>query len=118
MSYTSFKEKQKSVFKRSNQLREKATESELIFKKRLEENGIYFMFQKGFINGTHYYIVDFYLPKPLRTVVEIDGGYHNDPVQVWKDEIRDRYLTEQRGFNVIRIKNEDVNTFDISIFTN
>lgn len=49
MSYPSFKEKQKTVFKRSIDLRLKATESEITFKKRLEEAAIYFIFQKGFI---------------------------------------------------------------------
>jgi len=47
-------------------------------------------------------------------VIEIDGGYHTNPLQVWKDKIRDRYLKEERGFNVIRIKNEDVHTFTLN----
>lgn len=43
MAYPTFKQKQKTVFKRAELLRDKATETELIFKKRLEDckqNGV------------------------------------------------------------------------------
>lgn len=72
--------------------------------------------QKGFYKGEFHCIVDFYLPKPLKTCIEIDGGYHDTPKQKYKDYWKDKYLTEVRGFKVIRIKNEDVKNFDVSIF--
>lgn len=116
VKYPDFKEKQKTLFKRSAKLKTNATESELIFKNRLSEAGIRFMFQKGFINGTYYYIADFYLPKPNKTVIEIDGSYHSSDAQRVKDRIRDKYFKDIRNIKVIRIKNSDVNDFDLSIF--
>lgn len=116
MNRPSFKHKQKTIFERLKYLRENPTPSEVIFLNRLKEARINFIFQKGFIEGNYYCIVDFYLPRPNKIVVEIDGGYHNDALQVFKDNNRDRYLKEYRGFEVVRIKNEDVETFDLSIF--
>jgi len=51
----------------------KPTKAELIFKKFLEDKGIRFMFQKGFLKPFHR-IVDFYIPKKklsLRLMVNI-----------------------------------------------
>lgn len=112
----SIKDKQKTLFKRQSDLRSKPTESELIFKKRLEENNIKFIFQKCFIGQDYYCIVYFYLPKPFKVCIEIDGGYHNEPKQKAKDYYRTKYLTDKRGFKVIRIKNEDVESFNLSRF--
>ena len=111
-------EKQKTLFKRQSDLRDKPTSSELIFKERLEKAGIKFIFQKAFIAKDYYCIVDFYLPKPYKTVIEIDGGYHNDLPQKKKDFYRDKYLKEIRKFKVVRIKNEDVMSFDLSLLDN
>lgn len=109
----SFKDKQKTLFKRQKELRLKPTASELIFKERLDELGISYIFQKAFIAGDYYCIVDFYLPKPYKIVFEIDGGYHDTKEQQIKDYYRDKYLQDKRGFKAIRIKNEDVTTVDI-----
>ena len=52
------------------------------------------------------FIVDFVcLSKNL--VVEVDGGYHNDPSQKEYDQQRTLYLNE-KGFKVIRFTNEEV----------
>jgi very-short-patch-repair endonuclease len=109
-------EKRKTLFGRLKKLRENATESELIFKSRLDDAGIKYIFQKGFIKGRGYCIVDFYITKPYKMCVEIDGGYHNTYEQKSYDKWRDGYLKE-RGFRVIRIKNEDVLDFDLSKLT-
>lgn len=111
-----FKEKQKTLFKRQSCLRLMPTQSELLFKQRLEKRNIKFIFQKCFINKDYYCIVDFYLPKPNKIAIEIDGKYHNTHTQIYKDNYKDKYLTEIRDFKVIRIKNEDVLTFDLSVF--
>lgn len=108
-----FQAKQRTLFQRKAKLIEKATESELIFKKRLEDAGIRFMFQKGYIAGDFYCIVDFYIPKPHRTAIEIDGPYHAADEQKRKDWAKDKYLNS-RKIKVIRIKNEDVNIFDLT----
>lgn len=106
------KSKQKRNFIHRNNLIKNATYSELLFKSRMDTANIRYMFQKGFISGKFHCIVDFYLPQ-IKTVIEIDGAYHNDPIQVFKDKGRDRYLKEKRGFKVIRIKNDDVLEFNI-----
>ena len=90
------------------------TNSELRFKERLEAANIKFMFQKGFIQGDNFCIADFYLPKPLKIVIEIDGSYHNTHNQQARDLNKDAYY-KQRKFKVIRIKNSEVDTFDLSI---
>lgn len=109
-----FKEKQKLLFKYSQQLRKNPTEAELKFKSRLDSLGIKYIFQKCFIQGNNFCIVDFYLPKPYKICIEIDGEYHETVEQKRKDYYRDKYLTEERRFKVIRIKNSEVDTFDFN----
>ena len=108
------KEKQKTLFERQYRLRLNPTSSEVGFKKRLDDLGIRYIFQKCFIARDYYCIVDFYLPKPFKICIEIDGAYHEEIEQSKKDYYRTKYLTEVRGFKVIRIKNEDVSLFDLS----
>jgi leucyl-tRNA synthetase len=112
-----FKDKQKTLFDRLSKLRENATPSELAFRLLLDKANIKYIFQKGFINGNFYCIVDFYLPKPYKIVIEIDGGYHSTPEQQRKDWARTKYLNE-RGFRVIRFKNEDVQNLTEETITN
>lgn len=52
------------------------------------------------------YIADFYFPY-TRTILEVDGGYHNDEEQKKKDAMRTKDL-EEAGYKVFRISNEDV----------
>ena len=52
------------------------------------------------------FIVDFVcLEKSF--IIEIDGGYHNNPKQKEADKIRDKIL-EEKGFYVLRLTNEEV----------
>lgn len=103
------KARRNSYFKK--QLIRNATYFEHVAKRKLKEAGIRFLFQKGFycLEGQYkgfHCIVDFYLPKPNKIVIEIDGEYHK--MQFGKDRYRDNYLTFVRGFRVIRIENKDV----------
>lgn len=111
-----FKDKQKTLFKRIDKLRKNITPAEKIFKTRLDNLRINYIFQKGFIVGNYYCIVDFYIPKPHKLCIEIDGEYHNDSIQVKRDKRKDNYLINERGFKVLRIKNKDVNKYNLSIF--
>lgn len=86
-------------------LKKKATPTELIVKNYLEENKVKFRFQKGFMNPFHR-IVDFYLPKPHRLIIEIDGGYHNNTK--FQDKRKDEAWEYHRIIKTLRIKNEDV----------
>lgn len=52
------------------------------------------------------FIVDFVcLDKML--IVEIDGGYHNNPTQQKDDKIREEWLKKQ-GYRIIRFTNEEI----------
>jgi len=110
MHFPTLNEKRKTVRYRKKILKQRATPSETIFRKRLDDAGIHYQFQKGFISGKFYCFVDFYLPSPKKICIEIDGGYHNTPEQQKKDFAKDQYL-KGRKFKVIRIKNEDVSKF-------
>lgn len=70
--------------------------------------GEYFFHQKGFYSERTHYIVDFYLPKRRKLCLEIDGIHHETLPQLAYDSVRDRFLTEKRGFRVIRISNRQV----------
>jgi very-short-patch-repair endonuclease len=52
------------------------------------------------------YIVDF-VSLDRQLIIEIDGGHHNLPLEIEKDEIRTKRL-EEKGFRVIRFWNNDV----------
>src|SRR6185369_16523993 len=86
-------------------LEQQATNSELLMKSKLERLNFDFIFQKGFIAGKGFYIVDFYIPS-LKTCVEVDGPYHLRNRDY--DARKDWYLTDQRQFAVVRISNAEV----------
>ncbi len=66
------------------------------------------MKQKGFLAKTHRCLIaDFYLPKPHKLIVEIDGKYHEG--RVLKDIGRDKFFKEERSIDTIRFTNEEVN---------
>ncbi len=112
--YPSFVEKQRTLFHRKAELIEKATPSELIIKQKLEELSIRYFFQKAFIAGDFYCIADFYIPKPYKVVIEVDGGYHQTEEQKRLDWAKDKYL-RGRKIKVVRINNEDVITADLQV---
>lgn len=91
-----------------------ATDSEKKAIKYFTSKKIKFEFQKIIKCGDKYYIADFYFPK-LKTILEIDGGYHNNDEQKQKDEIRTKDL-EKIGYKVVRMTNGDVrkNKYPIS----
>ena len=52
------------------------------------------------------YIADF-ICLPAKLVIEVDGGYHEEPQQQELDEQRTEFLIS-KGYQVIRIKNEEI----------
>ena len=52
------------------------------------------------------YIVDFYC-KPLKLVIEVDGGYHEEEEQKIKDSDRQQVL-EEIGLNFLRFAEKEV----------
>lgn len=91
---------------RSIELKERATVAEQILYDELVRLGYKFKFQYpvGFA------IPDFCFPEK-HLIVEVDGGYHNDPLQRLSDQKRDLDLTA-RGYRIIRFQNREV-TMDV-----
>ena len=52
------------------------------------------------------YIADFICLK-RKLVIEVDGGYHNEPIQQQDDQVRTEFM-ERKGYTVIRFKNEEI----------
>lgn len=90
----------------------KITKYEDIFANKLNELNIKYIRQKGFLKDANScYIADFYLPKPNKIVIEIDGQYHQqNQLHDWK---RDYYFKHKRGIKTVRFKNEEVNTISL-----
>jgi len=75
--------------------------------------GLKFTEQKGVFNHETFYIADFYLPKPYKLWIEIDGAYHDTPKQKKYDKIKDFYLTYTLKFRVLRLTNEKAESITI-----
>lgn len=89
----------------SRKLRNHSTLGEILLWKQLRAGsmkGYTFNRQKPLGN----YIVDFYC-KPLKLVIEVDGGYHFEEGQKIKDGER-QSLLEEMGLNFLRFHDEEV----------
>ena len=85
-------------------MRQHPTEAELLMWTLLRGNRFGVNFRRQHIIGD--YIVDFAcLLRSL--VIEIDGEYHQTNEQIKEDAIRTEWL-KQRGFTVIRFKNDEI----------
>ena len=84
--------------------RREMTESETVLWNALRKirSGIRFRRQHSIGD----YIADF-ICLPVKLVIEVDGGYHQEPLQQESDEQRTKFL-ESKGYHVIRIKNEEI----------
>jgi very-short-patch-repair endonuclease len=116
MTYTDnefIKEKQRLLSKYQLNMKRKPTPSESLFESLLIELGLKYKAQKGFFAGHKSFIIlDFWLPRPYRVGIEIDGLYHNYPEVVLKDAAKEAYLKKRR-FHLIRFKNEDLKDMDL-----
>lgn len=97
--------KQPYLFKFKKENINNMTYAEHCFKQKLDILNIKYMAQKGFMNDKSFYLIDFYLPKPYKLCIEIDGEYHNTKIQKKNDAIKDHYLTSIRGFKILRFTN-------------
>jgi very-short-patch-repair endonuclease len=89
----------------SRKLRNHSTLGEVLLWKQLRAgamSGYTFNRQKPLGN----YIVDFYC-KPLKLVIEVDGGYHFEEEQKIKDEERQRIL-EELSLDFLRFHDEEI----------
>lgn len=80
------------------------TEAENALWEALRSKSLGEKFRRQHIIGD--FIVDFVSLKSL-LIVEVDGGYHNDPEQQQADKLRTQFMEEQ-GFKVIRFTNEEI----------
>jgi len=82
------------------------TPAELIMAEILDSLSVRYLQQKGFMAGIRTFVIaDFYLPRPHRLVIEVDGEYHKN--QSDYDQWKDNYY-KSRGFRVIRFTNDQV----------
>jgi very-short-patch-repair endonuclease len=89
----------------SRKLRNHSTLGEILLWKQLRAGsikGYTFNRQKSLGN----YIVDFYC-KPLKLVIEVDGGYHFEEEQKIKDAER-QTLLEEAGLNFLHFHDEEI----------
>ncbi len=92
-------------FAKAKDLRKNTTEAEKALWEKLKQKQLGgYKFRRQ--HPIHKFIVDFYCHK-LKLVVEVDGGYHNEPEQRGKDKKRTELL-ESQGVKVIRFSNDDV----------
>lgn len=88
-------------------LEHKPTKAEILFEDILKEYKVKYIKQKGFVAKCNTCLIaDFYIPKPYKLIIEIDGGYHLDRKN--KDYGRDRFFLFERGINTLRFTNEEV----------
>jgi len=90
----------------SLKMKRKPTLAETMVEVFLIKNKIHFMSQKGFLKPYHR-IVDFYLPKPLKIIIEVDGDYHKIGEINSKDTQKDK-VWAQLGYKTIRITNQQI----------
>lgn|SRR3990167_3972844 len=104
-----------SVGEFAENLKNNETQSEKILKDKLSMiAGLIFKDQHIYKVGNKRkpFIVDFWLPE-LKTVIEVDGEYHNSSEQKEKDLKRDLIIAD-KGHKIIRIKNNIAETISMS----
>ena len=84
--------------------RREMTESETVLWEALRDLNCGYHFRRQHPIGD--YIADFICLK-RKLVIEVDGGYHNEPIQQQDDQMRTEFM-ERKGYTVIRFKNEEI----------
>lgn len=108
--------KQQTISKHRITLLSNQTQAERHFQERMVSLGIYNIPQKGFYEGSRACVVDFYIPRPHKICIEIDGNGHLHTKQKIKDFLRTEYLVKERGFRVVRLRNKEVfNLSDVEL---
>ena len=93
------------IFYRARKLRQQMTGEEQLVWDFLKSHPLSFKFRRQHPLG--FYIADFYC-HPLKLVIEIDGGYHNNKKQKEQDQQRELQMTEW-GISTLRFSNERIN---------
>lgn len=93
-----------SLKERARLMRKNPTEAEAIIWNLLRNKQEDIKFRRQHIIGD--YIVDF-VDLKSGTIIEIDGGYHDEIEQIKNDNLRTERLIS-RGYSVLRFKNSEV----------
>lgn len=88
----------------AREMRANPTEAEAILRNYVRACNLGHKFLYQYIIGQ--FIVDFLCPD-CKLIIEVDGGYHSEPIQEFDDEKRTLWL-EKMGYKVLRISNEQV----------
>ncbi len=89
----------------SKQLRKKSTDHELKLWRYLRNRSLSgYKFRRQYVIEP--YIADFCCPDQ-NLVIELDGGEHNHPIKISKDQKRDNFLKE-KGYKILRIWNSEI----------
>lgn len=89
---------------RAKEMRSHPTEAEAVLRDYVRANNLGHKFLYQYIIGQ--FIVDFLCPD-CKLIIEVDGGYLDEPEQQCDDELRTQML-EELGYHVIRFTNEQV----------
>ncbi len=89
---------------KAERMRKNPTDAESAMWEMLRGKNLDAKFRRQHIIGD--YIVDFVCLE-AQLIIEIDGGYHNDPEQTEIDRQRTNFL-QSKGFSVLRFTNEEV----------
>ena len=90
--------------------RKNATIYEKLMMLKLKVARIKFVTQYAIDYKNSFILCDFYIPK-YKLIIEVDGLYHDEILQISKDIERDRFLREN-GYQVLRLFNSEIDTFD------
>ena len=88
----------------AKRMRKNPTEAENVLWGQLRNKSLGVKFQRQCVILD--FIADFYAPE-LCLIIEVDGGYHNRPEQMFLDAERTQRL-EAKGYNILRFTNEAV----------
>ncbi len=91
-------------------MRKNPTHSESVFRDALENAKIKFRHQSLCYTKEFQCIVDFFIKSDgLKLAIEIDGEYHFTPKQIEADQYRTQWLKDNRGYDMLRFTNKEVN---------
>lgn len=93
-----------SLKSRRRQLRNRATETEILLWNKLRKRQLGFKFVRQYsVSG---YVIDFYAPE-VRLAIKLDGEYHLNVDRIIYDKYRTRYLAAA-DVAEIRFKNAEI----------
>jgi very-short-patch-repair endonuclease len=92
------------IIEQAKKLKANETPAEALLWQRLKANKMNLKFRRQ--HPIHRFIVDFYCHK-AKLVIELDGGYHEQPEMQTHDKDRTLEL-ENMGLYVLRFSNEEV----------